>query len=71
MQETQVWFLVQEDPTCCEATKPMGQNYWACALEPGSHNYWANTLKWLKPAHSRARALQQEKLLNEKPTHRN
>ena len=39
-QETQVWFLVQENPTCHEATKPMHYNYWACALEPGSHNYW-------------------------------
>ena len=27
MQETQVRFLVQEDPTCCGATKPLHQNY--------------------------------------------
>ena len=28
MQETQVWFLVGEDPTYFRATKPMGCNYW-------------------------------------------
>ena len=31
--------LILEDPTCCGETKPMYHNYWACALEPGSHNY--------------------------------
>ena len=31
MQGTQVQALVQEDPTCCGATKPMHHNYWACA----------------------------------------
>ena len=36
----QVWFLVWEDPTCRGATKRVGHNYWACALEPGSCNYW-------------------------------
>ena len=50
MQGTQVWFLVQEDPTCHGATKPMRHNYWTHALELGSHNYWS-----LHP-------LQQEKL---------
>ena len=34
IQGTRVWALVWEDPTCCGATKPMGHNYWACALEP-------------------------------------
>ena len=34
MQETQVWSLVQEDPTCCRATKPVGHNYWTCGLQP-------------------------------------
>ena len=29
------------DPTCCRAAKPMHHNYWACALEPGSHNHWS------------------------------
>ena len=27
MQETQVWLLTQEDPTCCKTTKPMLDNY--------------------------------------------
>ena len=42
MQETQVWWLVQEDPTSYGATKPMCHNYWACALEPGICNYSAH-----------------------------
>ena len=29
MQGTQVWFLIQEDPTCRRATKPVHHNYWA------------------------------------------
>ena len=41
MQQTQVRALVQEDPTCRGATKPVSHNYWAHALEPGSHNYWS------------------------------
>ena len=40
MQETRVWALVQEDPTCRGATKPEHHNYWGRALEPASHNYW-------------------------------
>ena len=36
---TWVQALVQEDPTCRGATKPVRQNYWACALEPACHNY--------------------------------
>ena len=39
MQGTRVQALVQEDPTCCGATKPVHHNYGACALEPASHNY--------------------------------
>ena len=45
MQGTQVWALVQEDPTCHGATKPVCHNYWACALEPTSHNYWSHHAK--------------------------
>ena len=48
MQGTCVRALVQEDPTCCQATKPVRHNYWACAREPVSHtteptcyNYWS------------------------------
>ena len=33
--------LVQEDPTCHGATKPVRHNCWACALEPTCHNYWS------------------------------
>ena len=55
MQGTWVQSLVQEDPTCRGATKPMRHNYWACALEPVSHNYWAHAPQLLKPACSRAR----------------
>ena len=35
--EDNVWSLVQQDPTCRGATKPMCHNYWACALEPGNY----------------------------------
>ena len=42
MQATRVWALVQEDPTCRGAAKPVCHNYWACALEPASHSYWAH-----------------------------
>ena len=31
MQRTRVWSLVQEDPRCCKAAKPMCHNYCACA----------------------------------------
>ena len=68
MQGTRVWALVQEDPTCRGATKPVHHNYWAWALEPTSHNYWAcepqplslqaTTTEAREP---RARAPQQEK----------
>ena len=47
MQGTRVQSLVWEDSACCSATKPMCHNYWAQAL--------------LKPASSKAHALQQEK----------
>ena len=53
MQVTRVRALVGEDPTCRGATKPVRNNYWACALEPASHNYWAHV--------PRVHALQQEK----------
>ena len=54
MQGTRVRSLVQEDPTCCRATKPMHHNYWGCALEPASHNCWAHALQLLKPTPSKA-----------------
>ena len=39
MQRTLAPSLVWEDPTCYGTTKPMGRNYWACALEPACCNY--------------------------------
>ena len=53
MQGTRVRALVQEDPTCRGATKPMRHNYWACTLESTSHNYWARVPQLLS-LHSRA-----------------
>ena len=65
MQETWVRALVQEDPTCLRAAKPVRHNYWACALEATSHNYQASVPQLLKP-------LRLEPMLrNEKPAHRN
>ena len=64
MQGTWVRSLVREDPTCCGATKPVHQNYWACALEPVSHNYWAWVLQLLK-------AERLELMLRNKRSHRN
>ena len=34
MEGTRVQSLGWEHPTCCEATKPMNHNYWACAPQP-------------------------------------
>ena len=41
MQGTRAQALVQEDPTCRGATKPVRHNYWTCALELMCHNYWS------------------------------
>ena len=48
MQGTWVPSLAWEDPTCLGATKAVGHNYEACALEPVSHDYGA-------PAHRASR----------------
>ena len=61
IQETGLLSLIQEDPTCRGATKPMPHNYWAGAPEPGSHKYCAHVLQRPKPAHPRACTPQQEK----------
>ena len=72
MQGTRVWALVQEDPTCRGAAKPVHHSYWACAQEPASHNYWACVLQLLKAARLEpVPALQQEKPRNENPAHHN
>ena len=41
MEGTRVRAVVQEDPTCRGAAKPVHNSYWAYALEPAIHNYWA------------------------------
>ena len=58
VQGTRVRALVQEDPTCCRATKPVHHNYWACV--PLLLSPCATTTEACAP---RARALQQEKPL--------
>ena len=71
MQGTRVWALVQEDPTCRRATKPMRHNYWACALEPASHNYWAHVPQLLKLTRLEPELHDKRSHRNEKPVHRN
>ena len=56
VKSTQVWALVQEDPTCRGAAKPMHHNYWACV--PQLLSPCATTTEACVP---RARAPQQEK----------
>ena len=34
MQETQVWSLIQEDPTCCRSHRPQLLSLWSRAQEP-------------------------------------
>ena len=46
---TWVLSLIQEDPTCHGATKPMHHSYWVHALEPMSCNYWAWMPQLLSP----------------------
>ena len=58
VQGTRVQALVQEDPTCHWATKPVHRNYWACALELTSHKYRARAPQLLKPTCPRARVPQ-------------
>ena len=41
-QGTRVQSLLQEDSTWHRATKPMSQNYWACALQTASCNHRAH-----------------------------
>ena len=38
VQRTWVQSLVQEDPTCRGAIRPVSHDYWAWALQPGSSN---------------------------------
>ena len=70
VQETQVRSLLQEDSTCCRATKPMHHNYWACALEPTSHNYWVHMPQLLKPELPEPVLCNKRSHHNERPKHR-
>ena len=71
MQGTQVRALVQEDPTCRGATKPVHHNYWACDLEPVGHNYWAHVPQLLKPVCLEPVLHNKRSHHNKKPAHRN
>ena len=71
MQGTWVRALVQEDPTCHGATKPVRHNYWARALEPMSHNYGAREPQLLKPACLEPVLRHKRSHRNEKPVHSN
>ena len=62
MQETQVWSLNWEDPTCCGATKPT-HNYRACALESRSHNYSAYMLQLLKSSQEQESSQEQATIM--------
>ena len=59
MQGTRVQALVQEDPTCRGATKPV------------SHNYWARVLQLLKPERLEPMLCNKRSHHNEKPVHCN
>ena len=61
MQGTQVRALVQEDPACRGATKPVRHNYSACALEP----------QLLKPTRLEFMLRNKRSHHNEKPMYRN
>ena len=71
MQGTRISALVQEDPTCRRAAKPVHHNYWACSLEPTSHNYWAWVPQLLKPTHLEPELCNKRSHHNEKPAHCN
>ena len=71
MQGTQVQALLQEDPTCHGATKPVHHNYWACAIAPASHNYWAHVPQLQKPTRLEPMLHNKRSHRNEKPAHHN
>ena len=71
MQGTRVRALVQEDPTCCGATKPVHHNYWAWALGPTNCKYWARVPQLLKPVRLKPVLCNRRSHRDEKPVHRN
>ena len=66
MQGTQVQALVQEDPTCRGAAKPVRHNYWACALQLLNPCTTTTEAQCLEPVLRNKRSHR-----NEKPVHRN
>ena len=60
-ESTQFQSLIEKNPTCQGATKPMHHSYWDCAPEPGSCNYWAHLQKIRLPVLPRAHDPQQQK----------
>ena len=59
--------LIQEDPMCSGAARPVHQSYWACGLELGNHNYWAHMPQLLKPHSLEPVLLNRRGQRNEKP----
>ena len=59
MQETRVWALAWEDPTCRGATKPM------------RHNYWAHVPQLVNPERLEPVLRNKRSHRNEKPVHHN
>ena len=51
------------------ATKPVGHNCWAHALEPERGNYWAQVLQLPKPMHLEPVLCNKRSHSNEKPPH--
>ena len=70
VQGTRVQGLVQEDPICRGANKPVRHNYWTGTLEPVSHNYWAHVPQLLKPVCLEPVLCNKRSHCNEKPVHR-
>ena len=62
MQGTRIPSLVQEDPTCREATKPTPIEH---------YNYWAHVPQVLKAACLEQKLHNKRSQCNEKPTHHN
>ena len=67
MQETHVRSLVQEDPTCCGATKPQLSSLCSRAQE----KHQAHVLQLLKPTHPRTLLRHKRSHCSEKPVHCN
>ena len=71
MQETGVWSLLWEGPTCPWAAEPVHRNYRGCALIPGNWSCWAHMLQLPKPAHLKPVLWNKRNHLREKPMNHN